>query len=160
MERQRHGSTFFLHDHFGLVASLLAVPTGVVDWSGINKEKPAWKIGLYHMILNLVVALLFAINLGLGVHTLRVEIDGQVIAIAKLDGNFYAFQEFCTHRFGLLSGGDFDGFNVQCPWHNSCFDVRTGKVNKGPAKVDLKTFTIETRDGKTGIVLPRERKES
>jgi 3-phenylpropionate/trans-cinnamate dioxygenase ferredoxin subunit len=37
---------------------------------------------------------------------------------------------------------------VQCPWHNSCFDVRTGKVTNGPAKVDLKTYTIETRDGK------------
>jgi uncharacterized membrane protein len=56
---------------FGLVASLLAVPAGVVDWSGIKKEKPAWKLGLYHMILNLVVALLFAINLGLRVHTFR-----------------------------------------------------------------------------------------
>jgi uncharacterized membrane protein len=41
---------------FGLVASLLAVPTGLLDWSGIKKEKPAWKIGLYHMMLNLVVA--------------------------------------------------------------------------------------------------------
>jgi uncharacterized membrane protein len=56
---------------FGLVASLLAVPTGVVDWSGVKKEKPAWKIGLYHMILNLVVALLFAINLGLRAQTFR-----------------------------------------------------------------------------------------
>jgi len=56
---------------FGLAASLLAVPTGLLDWSGIKKEKPAWKIGLYHMILNLVVALLFAINLGLRVQTFR-----------------------------------------------------------------------------------------
>ncbi len=56
---------------FGLLASLLAVPAGVVDWSGIKKEKPAWKIGLYHMILNLLVALLFAINLGLRVQTFR-----------------------------------------------------------------------------------------
>src|SRR5947207_1560796 len=56
---------------FGLVASLLAVPAGVVDWSGIKKEKPAWKIGLYHMILNLLVGLLFAINLGLRLQTFR-----------------------------------------------------------------------------------------
>ena len=56
---------------FGLAASLLAVPTGVVDWSGIKKEKPAWKIGLYHMVLNLLVALLFAINLGLRTQTFR-----------------------------------------------------------------------------------------
>ena len=56
---------------FGLVASLLAVPTGLLDWSGIKKEKPAWKIGLYHMSLNLVVTLLFAVNLGLRLPTFR-----------------------------------------------------------------------------------------
>ena len=56
---------------FGLLASLLAVPTGILDWSGIKKEKPAWKIGLYHMTLNLVVALLFAINFGLRLQTYR-----------------------------------------------------------------------------------------
>jgi nitrite reductase/ring-hydroxylating ferredoxin subunit/uncharacterized membrane protein len=85
--------------------------------------------------------------------TLRVEIDNQVIALAKIGDEFYAFQEFCTHRFGPLSEGSFRGFNVQCPWHNSCFDVRTGKVTNGPAKVDLKTFNIERRDGRVGIVL-------
>src|SRR6266567_4054401 len=87
--------------------------------------------------------------------TLRVEIDGQVIAIAKIDNHFYGFQEFCTHRFGPLSEGSFEGFNVQCPWHNSCFDVRTGKVTHGPAKVDLKTFKMEIRDGKVCVGLPR-----
>jgi len=50
---------------FGLAAALLAAPTGLVDWSGIKKGKPAWKIGLYHMSLNLIVTLLFAVNLGL-----------------------------------------------------------------------------------------------
>jgi len=93
--------------------------------------------------------------------TLRVEIDGQVIAIAKIDNHFYALQEFCTHRFGPLSEGSFEGFNVQCPWHNSCFDVRTGKVTNGPAKVDLKTFKVEIRDGKICIGLPpKNRKPS
>jgi uncharacterized membrane protein len=52
---------------FGLVVSLLAVPAGLVDWTGIKKEKPVWKIGLYHMVLNLFAAVLFAINLGLRV---------------------------------------------------------------------------------------------
>jgi len=56
---------------FGLVASLLAVPTGVLDWSGIKKEKPAWKIGLYHMMLNLIAVLLFAINFGLRMQDFR-----------------------------------------------------------------------------------------
>ncbi|HET7228250.1 MAG TPA: DUF2231 domain-containing protein, partial [Chthoniobacterales bacterium] len=46
-------------------------PTGLVDWSGIKKEKPAWKIGLYHMLLNLVVTTLFAVNLYLRRFTFR-----------------------------------------------------------------------------------------
>src|SRR5438045_8672729 len=62
---------------FGLAAALLAAPTGLVDWSGIKREKPAWKIGLYHMSLNLIVTLLFAVNLALRWQTFRAasEVD-------------------------------------------------------------------------------------
>ncbi len=87
--------------------------------------------------------------------TLRVEIDKQVLTIARIDNQLYAFQEFCTHRFGPLSEGSFHGFNVQCPWHNSCFDVRTGKVTNGPAKVDLKTFKVQMRNGKVGVLVTK-----
>ena len=68
----------------GLAASFLAVPTGLIDWSGIKKEKPAWKIGLYHMILNLVVALLFAINLGLRLQTFHeaTKVDGTPLLLS------------------------------------------------------------------------------
>jgi len=88
--------------------------------------------------------------------TLRVETDKQVMTIARIENELYAFQEFCTHRFGPLSEGSFHGLNVQCPWHNSCFDVRTGKVTNGPAKVDLKTFKVETRDGQVGVLITKE----
>ncbi|SRR6266404_74314 len=92
--------------------------------------------------------------------TLRVEIDDQVMTIAKIDNQLFAFQEFCTHRYGPLSEGCFDGFNVQCPWHNSRFDVRTGKVTQGPAKVDLKTFRVETRNGRIWVGVPPTIKKS
>ena len=48
-----------------LAATAIAVPTGVADWSEIKQEKPAWKIGLYHMGANLLVIILYAVNLGL-----------------------------------------------------------------------------------------------
>jgi len=92
--------------------------------------------------------------------TLRVEISAQIMTIVKIDNQLFAFQEFCSHRFGPLSEGSFDGFNVQCPWHNSCFDVRTGKVTHGPAKVDLKIFEVEMHEGKVGILLPRQTKSA
>jgi uncharacterized membrane protein len=51
----------------GLVAALLAAPTGLADWLGIKRDRPAWRIGLYHLALNVVAILLWALNLGLRV---------------------------------------------------------------------------------------------
>ena len=85
---------------------------------------------------------------------MRVDINGVVVAIARVDQALYAFQEFCTHRFGPLSEGEVRGCEVVCPWHNSRFDVRTGKVIKGPAKVDLRIFRVETREGKIWLEIP------
>lgn len=79
--------------------------------------------------------------------TLRAEIGGVEMAIANVGGKFYAFQDYCTHRFAPLSEGHFEGHEVMCPWHRSCFDVRNGKVTQGPAKVDLRTFEVAVRDG-------------
>ena len=47
----------------GLIVALLAIPTGLADWTDIGREKPAWKLGLYHLILNVVVSILWTINL-------------------------------------------------------------------------------------------------
>ncbi len=80
--------------------------------------------------------------------TLRVEVDGTVMTIANVGGECFAFQEFCTHRFGPLSEGALLDGEIECPWHRSRFNMRTGKVTQGPAKIDLKTFDVAQRDGK------------
>jgi uncharacterized membrane protein len=49
----------------GLLAVLAAVPTGIADWSDVKREKPAWKTGLVHMILNVIATALFGLNLWL-----------------------------------------------------------------------------------------------
>ena len=84
--------------------------------------------------------------------TLRVEVAGAIVMIARVDGALYAVQEFCTHRYGPLSEGALQGCEVVCPWHNSRFDLRSGKVTHGPAKVDVRTFRVETREGKIWVV--------
>ncbi len=83
--------------------------------------------------------------------SLRLEINGLIVTVAKVDGKIYACQEFCTHRFGPLSEGSFDGLSVRCPWHGSCFDMRTGKVVEGPAKTEIRAFEVEVRDGQVRI---------
>ena len=59
----------------GLISAALAVPTGLADWSGVKKSNPAWKLGLYHMTLNLIVFLLFLINVGLRAGSFRTETE-------------------------------------------------------------------------------------
>lgn len=87
--------------------------------------------------------------------TLRVNLNGTIISVAKVDGQLYAFQEFCTHRFGPLSEGCLHDGKVTCPWHGSTFDMQTGQVAKGPAKMPIKTFEIVERDGQIMIRQPR-----
>ena len=47
----------------GLVVALVAAVTGLADWADIKPDKPAKKLGLVHMVLNLVVTALIALNL-------------------------------------------------------------------------------------------------
>jgi uncharacterized membrane protein len=59
----------------GLFAALLAIPTGYADWTDIRPEKPAWKLGLYHMILNVIISILWGINLALRVRGLQADAE-------------------------------------------------------------------------------------
>jgi nitrite reductase/ring-hydroxylating ferredoxin subunit/uncharacterized membrane protein len=79
--------------------------------------------------------------------TLRVEVKGEVIAIALQNDKLYAFNEFCTHRYGPLSEGAFYNGSVECPWHLSCFDMSTGEVVEGPAKIAIKTYDLKVKEG-------------
>lgn len=47
----------------GMLGALVAVPTGIAEWVPIKKDKPAWTLALYHLVLNVVVVMLFAVNL-------------------------------------------------------------------------------------------------
>jgi uncharacterized membrane protein/nitrite reductase/ring-hydroxylating ferredoxin subunit len=94
-----------------------------------------------------------AADIGEG-ETLRVALNGTVMTIARVGGEVFAFQEFCTHRFGPLSEGRLLHGEVECPWHRSRFNMKTGEVTQGPAKVDLKTFAVSVRDGKILVRVP------
>jgi uncharacterized membrane protein len=49
------------------VALLLAAPAGMAEWTEIKREKPAWKLAMYHMISTIVSLVLFAASLFLRV---------------------------------------------------------------------------------------------
>jgi nitrite reductase/ring-hydroxylating ferredoxin subunit/hemoglobin-like flavoprotein len=72
----------------------------------------------------------------------RVVVDGEAVAVYNVDGAFYATHNACTHVGAPLDEGELAGATVVCPWHASCFDVVTGAVLKGPAKVPLRTYSV------------------
>lgn len=49
----------------GVAGGLLAAIPGLVDWLAIPRTTRAWKIGLYHMLLNLAVVGLFVLSAAL-----------------------------------------------------------------------------------------------
>jgi uncharacterized membrane protein len=70
----------------GLIGAILAVPAGVMDWGEIKKERPAWKLGLYHMMLNLLATILWAVNLGFRIGDFReaASVSGGILLLSAL----------------------------------------------------------------------------
>lgn len=69
----------------GLLAVFVAVPTGWADWAGIKREKPAWKLGLAHMVVNLCASVVWLVNLAVRIPGLG---EGEPVSgmIAGLSG--------------------------------------------------------------------------
>ena len=61
------------------------------------------------------------------------QVDGKTLAIANVDGKFYALDNTCLHRGGPLGQGVLSGKIVTCPWHGWEYDVTTGKLAANPS---------------------------
>jgi len=77
----------------------------------------------------------------LGVNQMKlVHVGDHRVAVGRTEEGSCAFQDRCTHKGGPLSDGVLINGVVQCPWHGSQFDVRTGEVKAGPAKEPIETY--------------------
>jgi 3-phenylpropionate/trans-cinnamate dioxygenase ferredoxin subunit len=76
-----------------------------------------------------------------------VEVDGVEIIVVNLDGQFYAFEDVCTHDGGPLGEGKLEGHQIVCPRHGARFDVRTGTALKMPAVEPTPTYPLKVEGG-------------
>ena len=71
-----------------------------------------------------------------------VEVDDEDVAVANVNGEYYAFGAECPHAGGPLDEGDVEGNIVVCPWHGAEFDMTTGKALTMPASDSISTYQV------------------
>ncbi len=85
---------------------------------------------------------------------MAVEVDGEPVCLAKIDGEICAFTDNCTHISGPLNEGELDSEVLTCPWHGAQFNVRTGKVLRGPARQDIQTYAVRIDNSDIFVSIP------
>lgn len=93
-----------------------------------------------------------------------VDLDGEQIAIAAVDGTYLAFGAQCRcisafsgHRDeegvdghfhvgnrGYLPEGKLAGKTVECPMHKTVYDIQNGAPLSGPGESPISTYEVRT----------------
>lgn len=79
---------------------------------------------------------------------LAVTVEGKAVALYRFGEEVHAVGDMCPHQEDVkLSDGYLDGETIECPMHQSCFNVKTGKVLGPPAREDIPVFKVRIEDG-------------
>ena len=72
-----------------------------------------------------------------------VSIGRMDIGIYKLDGEFYAIDNICTHAYASMVDGFQEGDEIECPLHEGRFNIKTGEALCAPVTDALKVFEVK-----------------
>lgn len=78
---------------------------------------------------------------------LGIVVEGRHIALYRLEGQFFATSNICTHEFALLSDGFVEEGCIECPLHAAQFDIKSGKVMCAPATISIATYPVKLDGG-------------
>ena len=68
---------------------------------------------------------------------------GERIALANVNGEYYAIDDVCTHDGGSLDQGEVLDYEIECPRHGAHFDLRTGEALTLPAVFPVKAYAVK-----------------
>jgi 3-phenylpropionate/trans-cinnamate dioxygenase ferredoxin subunit len=79
-------------------------------------------------------------------------IGGKEVAVARVGGKLFAFDDICSHRkCNLAMGGEIEGTTITCECHGSIFEMSDGSVLEGPATEPIATFEVGEEDGQISV---------
>jgi nitrite reductase/ring-hydroxylating ferredoxin subunit len=81
------------------------------------------------------------------------QVAGTAVALANVEGKYYAINDVCVHRGGPLGEGELEDKVVTCPWHGWQYDVTTGKVTQNPS-MGVACYATEVRGDEIFVDVP------
>ncbi len=74
----------------------------------------------------------------------RFDVGEHRIALVRIDDDFYAIGDRCSHADFSLSDGEVlvDDLEIECWKHGSTFDLRTGEPQSLPATKPVPVFEV------------------
>jgi 3-phenylpropionate/trans-cinnamate dioxygenase ferredoxin subunit/anthranilate 1,2-dioxygenase ferredoxin subunit len=86
---------------------------------------------------------------------LGVVLDGIAVGIYLLDGEPFAIGDLCPHQRNVrLTTGYVDCGNVECPLHQSQFEIRTGRCLGPPAREDVPSYPVRVENELVFVGIP------
>lgn len=80
-----------------------------------------------------------------------VDVDGTEVAVFKLDGQYYALEDVCSHDGAEIASGRLEGDEIVCPRHGAHFCIKTGAVKSPPAYEDIDCFPVRITNGRVQV---------
>lgn len=73
------------------------------------------------------------------------------------DGEIFAVDDTCTHQDASLADGWLEGCEIECPLHESKFNLRTGHVDSPPAKLPIRTHKVHIENDDIFVEISNEK---
>lgn len=80
-----------------------------------------------------------------------VDVDGADVAVFRIDGDYYAIEDVCTHDGAEIASGEVEGDEIICPRHGARFCIKTGEVTAPPAYEAIACFPVRIEDGRVQV---------
>ena len=85
-----------------------------------------------------------------------VAAGGQDIALYRTEaGEFFATDNICSHGHARLCDGILEGHEIECPFHQGRFDIRTGEATLEPCVEAIRSYPLKREGGRVWLQLER-----
>lgn len=87
-----------------------------------------------------------------------IEIDGRMVAYARIGDEWFAVDDTCSHATVSLSEGFIEGEDktIECPLHGSLFSLETGEALTLPAIKPVASHAVTVSDGEVFVTIEED----